>query len=236
MTDRRVPSRIASLAAIGAMSVRRLFRARGLWVGTLIAAVPPAFAFAIGQSSRRDDGRTPVLFMFEVLIVGILSAMFVASSIGEELEDRTATYLWSRPVARWTLPVGKILALAPVTIALALIGWLCVYTSAVGGLPPPASYFALVAEALAISTIGAAIALLVPKHAMALSIAYLVFFDVPLGVLPAKLQHLSVSYQTRAIAEIDWAATDQSAAVITIVAITAVWAMVGALRLRRLEA
>ena len=43
--------------------------------------------------------------MVELVVMALLSSVFVASSIGEEIEERTITYLWSRPLPRWTLLV-----------------------------------------------------------------------------------------------------------------------------------
>ena len=43
-----------------------------------------------------------------------------------------------------------------------------------------------------IGVIAAGIATLAPRHGMALAICYALFFDAPLGVLPATLKELSV--------------------------------------------
>ncbi|MGE0871229.1 MAG: hypothetical protein AB7P03_21875 [Kofleriaceae bacterium] len=230
MSERRAPALTATLLAIAAVSLRRLLRGKGLWVGAIIAAIPPVLSSWMHRVTAHD------LFVFEILIVGVLSAMFVSSGIGEELEDRTATYVWSRPVARWSLPLGKLFALGPIAFALSAASWYAMHSNVLGGAPPLASFGALAAETVAISAVGAAIALLIPKHAMALTIAYMVFIDVPLGLIDAKLRNLSISYQTRALAELEWSASSQASGAIGLAAIAAVWSLVVVLRLRRLEA
>src|SRR5207237_965006 len=89
-----------------------------------------------------------------MMILAILPPLFVSSSIGEEIEDRTTTYLWSRPLARWTVVGGKLLALVPVVLALALGGWFVAYEIAGKASPPIDAGIALAAVALVWLAIG----------------------------------------------------------------------------------
>src|SRR5688572_20755275 len=113
----------ATTRLIAAITLRRLVRGRALWVGGLVAGLPIAFAALLHQSNARATGTIVDVTAFETLVLAVLPALFVASSIGEEIEDRTTTYLWSRPIPRWAVLVGKLCALVPVIIVLVLPSW-----------------------------------------------------------------------------------------------------------------
>lgn len=234
MTDRSVPTGISATATIAALTWRRLLRGRALWVSVMIALLPVLFAVIhrrLGMPPKERD-----LFVFETLILVLLAPMFVASSIGEEIEDRTTTYLWSRPVPRWAVVSGKLCTLVPVTFALLLGSFVIALRAADAGTPSVLGVVALAAGTLAISLVAAAIATLAPKHGMALAIAFLLV-DLPLGALPATLQELSVTHQIRALSNL-WALGRGSATsgAIGLTVLAVVWGVIAALRIRRLEA
>src|SRR5262245_53382497 len=108
--SKTVPSTGAALATLVGVTLRRLSRQRALWVLLLISLLPAFLAsFLHGRTSIFDLVATS-----QLIVTALLASVFVAASVGEEIEDRTTTYLWSRPIARWTIIVGKLLALAPV--------------------------------------------------------------------------------------------------------------------------
>src|SRR5262245_16324051 len=109
-----VPSTASALLTLMRVTLRRFMRGRGKWVVLVIALFPSVFAAAYPGR----DGVMEVLSVAEMFVLALLPAIFVSSSIGEEIEDRTTTYLWSRPIARWTVVAGKVLALAPIATGL----------------------------------------------------------------------------------------------------------------------
>ena len=222
---------------IAGVTLRRLVRGRALWVAGAIAALPIAFAALLREGNARPAGTIVDVTMFETLVLAVLPALFVASSIGEEIEDRTTTYLWSRPIPRWAVLIGKLGALVPVIIALVLPSWVIALQVGAETWPSAASFGGLAVGALALSAAAAAIATLVPKHGMALTICYMLFFDLPVGALPASLRELSVTHHVRVIADM-LGRTDESAAlaVVGCLSICAFWLTVGLARIRRLEA
>jgi ABC-type transport system involved in multi-copper enzyme maturation permease subunit len=228
---------LSTTRLIAAITLRRLLRGRALWVGGVVAALPIAFAALLHQSESRTAGTIVDVTMFETLVLAVLPALFVASSIGEEIEDRTTTYLWSRPIPRWAILVGKLCALVPVIAALVLPSWLLAMQVGVETLPSAASFGGFALGALALSIVAAAIATLVPKHGMALTICYMLFFDLPVGALPASLRELSVTHHVRVIADmLDRTEETAGLAVLGCLLIGAFWLAIGLLRIRRLEA
>lgn len=226
-----VPSTAAVLVTLMGVTLRRLMRGRAIWVVLPIAAFPLLPAIA-GEGGRNP---TEPVAIIELIVMALLPSVFVASSIGEEIEDRTTTYLWSRPIARWTIVVGKLLALAPLASVLVAGGWFFGNQIALGQPPSLQSTLAFAAGGLAISVIAAGVALVVPKHGMALSIIYLVVFDQIIGNIPASLQAISVTRQVQLLAGIAPDAPNLVEPALTMTAIAAVWLVVGLMRLRRLE-
>lgn len=221
------------------VTLRRIVRGRALWVAAAIALLPIGFAYLLGQRDEREvDRLLAEVFSFEQLVLAVLPAMLVAASIGEEIEERTTTYLWSRPIPRWAILAGKLIAAVPVICGLALASWILAVLVMTGGAPSLASCGALVLDGLALCLVAAAIATLAARYAMALTICYMLFFDVPLGVMPAAIQNLSVSYHGRAIAAFRDTLDPPSptASAIAIGAIALVWTVVALWRVRRLEA
>jgi ABC-type transport system involved in multi-copper enzyme maturation permease subunit len=227
MSAPTAPGTGAVLTTLVGVTWRRLFRGRALWVSVLIALLPAGLAAALAKQHATLEP----IEVVQYLVMCLLPPMFVASSLGEEIEDRTTTYLWSRPIARWTIVVGKLIALAPIAMVLVVVGWFLAVQVKNGAPPPAISLVAFGAGALAIAAMSAGLATLVPRHGMALSIVYLVIFDLALGAIPASIQNISITRQVRLIGT----NTDLVQAALTMVAIACGWLAVAMRRIRRLE-
>ena len=224
------PTLATVLMTLIGVTWRRLFRGRALWVCALIAALPMVLAVAV-------KGRHNVMGVIDLsafLVMTILPPVFVASSIGEEIEDRTTTYLWSRPLPRWTVIVAKLLALAPVAMVLVAGGWFLAFQIGKDTSPPLQSTIAMAAGAFAIATMSAGIATLVPRHGMALAIVYIVIVDMAIGIIPASLQNISITRQVRLLAGLEQPSAIAQPA-ITMAIIAGLWLTIGLLRIRKLE-
>ncbi|MEJ7603946.1 MAG: ABC transporter permease [Kofleriaceae bacterium] len=230
-------SGLAATRLIASVTLRRLIRGRALWVGGIVAALPIAFAALLHEHHAKVASTIFDVTNFETLILAVLPALFVASSIGEEIEDRTTTYLWSRPIPRSAVLLGKLAALVPVIVLLVLTSWFLAIEVGARVMPSAASFGGMAVGALALSMVAAAIATLVPKHGMALTICYMLFIDLPVGALPASLRELSVTHHVRVISDL-LGRTEESAAMATLgcFLIGAFWLAIGLLRIRRLEA
>lgn len=231
MSAREVPSTMSTLSTMIRVTWRRLFRGRAVWVCLGIALLP-AFLAAVVPHTR---GTLELITIAEFLVMTVLPPVFVASSIGEEIEERTTTYLWSRPIARWTMIVGKLVALAPIASILIAVGWYLAAQTNTGSPPSTDSLIAFTAGGLAISVMSAGLGTLVPKQGMALAIIYLVIIDSAIGAIPASLQSISITHQVVLLSGLDEHVPKLQPA-ITMAVIAAVWLAIGLLRLRRREA
>jgi hypothetical protein len=169
-TNRDVPSIGAALSALARLTLVRLLRGKLLWVSVAIAFLPIALAKAV---AAQPETALTTTFGIELFVLAILPPLFAAPAIGEELEDRTATYLWSRPLPRWSILAGKLLALAPFVMAILVGSWIASIAFALHTAPPPLTIVALAAGTLAVSVVSAGIATLAPKRGMAFAIIYI---------------------------------------------------------------
>jgi ABC-type transport system involved in multi-copper enzyme maturation permease subunit len=225
---------------IARLTLVRAVRGRVLWISVIVALLPIFFAHVLHAANvqREADTKATDLFAFEQLALAVLVGLLVASSVGEEIEDRTTTYLWSRPVPRWSVVGGKLVAMVPIVCALAVASWCAAAPAATTPTSLPASCAALVLGSIALSVVAAAIATLVPRYAMALTVCYLLFFDIPLGAMPAAIENVSIMRHSRVIAGIvvDPLESSSTTAVIGIAVVAAIWGGVALWRIRRLEA
>lgn len=229
-----LPTTATAVRSIAALTWRRLLRGRTLWVAAFIALVPVAFG-AVLRSQDMRRGLSDDLLTFQLLVLAVLPPMFLSSSIGEEIEDRTITYLWSRPIARWAVVVGKLLALAPIAIVLVVVSWHLGCTLGLEAAPPPRTHAALAAGGVAVSAIATGIAVLMPRHGMAMTIGYMLF-DFWIGLMPASIQNFSVAYHVGSISFPVPEGTDVPTSAIWLAVVSTGWLGLGLWRIRRLEA
>ena len=222
----------AATIEIARVSFRRSLRTRALIGAALVAALPVVMAVifqAVGEHEARG------VYRLAELCAAVLVGLAVAGPLGEELEDRTIAYLWARPLPHWSLVTGKLLALVPVVSVMAAA--MLAVALAAGNTPTATIERAAGALAGGVAVracIGAAMGTLLPRQALALTVGYLFFVDLPLGFIPARLQVVSIVYHENALAGL---ATGEgtSSAVIGLAAIGLVWLAVALWRVRRIE-
>jgi ABC-2 type transport system permease protein len=201
----RVPSGLSAAASLARLSLKRLFRSRVIWISAILAVAPlVAQAAAGGSASMKDDWRE--LYSVLTVILAIIPALHLAPAIAEEIEDRTYTYLWSRPFPRWALLAGKLMALVPTAAAFVTASIALSFVLAFGR--DTGDHLGLLGDNLmaaalgvvAVSCASLGIGSLVPRHATAVSIVYLLTIDSTVGAMPFAIQNLSMSFHVRTIA------------------------------------
>ena len=229
-----LPTTARAVLAIAALTWRRVLRGRTLWVASVIALVPVAFGAVLRTQGPRGD-LADELLSFQLLVLAVLPPMFIASSIGEEIEDRTMTYLWSRPIPRWTVVIGKLLALAPIAIVLVVVSWHLGCALGLASVPAFRTHLALAAAAAVVSAVATGVAVLVPRHGMALTIGYMLL-DFWIGIMPASIQNLSVLHHVTSISFPPPEGADAGLSAIWLAVLAAGGLGVALWRIRRLEA
>ncbi|MCE9575199.1 MAG: hypothetical protein K8W52_18750 [Deltaproteobacteria bacterium] len=217
---------------IARVTLTRTLRQRTLWGAAIVAALPLVLSVIFNAIARHH---TRSIFEAAEATAAVLVGLMVAGAIGEELEERTMTYLWSRPMPRWALLTGKLAALVPLTIALGAGGaWLAMSLGANESDTPGRMALAIAMGLAARAAVATAFATLVPRQALALTIAYLFFIDLPLAIVPARLQVISIVFHEHELATRGMGESVTSA-LVGLGAIMAAWLALAVWRIRRLE-
>jgi ABC-type transport system involved in multi-copper enzyme maturation permease subunit len=108
------------------LSLFRVLRARRTLFGALLCALPPAIAWLVFSTGKEIAGDPVVThlgwFLGLQVVLPLLSLLGGSAVIAEELENRTLTYVFTRPVPRAALFLGRTLAtLAWTALGLALM-------------------------------------------------------------------------------------------------------------------
>lgn len=222
---------LGATSVVAALTWKRLVRGHSLWIAAGIALVPVAFATLLRSFELGTHRVIDYLLAVELLVLVVVPALFVTQSIGEEIEDRTVTYLWSRAVPRSAVVLGKLATLAPIAAAFSFASWQVSLTIALGEPPSVQSSLALAAGAVAVSSIAMGISVLAPRHGMALAIGYMVA-DAWFGWIPASIKNISVTHNAQALSGSGATAT----AALWICGVAAAWLAVALFQIRRIEA
>jgi ABC-2 type transport system permease protein len=190
---------------------RTLRTKRGLVAG-LLAAGPVGLAFVVSVISRFEgpppqELLTSFIWIFLIqTIVPLVSLVLASAVIAEEIEDRTITYLFTRPIPRAAILLGRWLAVAlPVVLLLCfsaeLVLRLLPTTAGEGAedqLWMPAGFHA---RTLATVAMGAAVysALFAAagalfKRPMLIGLGYTFVYEGFLGNLPGSTQKSTVVF------------------------------------------
>jgi ABC-type transport system involved in multi-copper enzyme maturation permease subunit len=192
---------------------------------------------------HRPEGVLAFLLKIPVLLA---TAIHLAPALAEELEHKTHTYLWSRPVPRFAVLTGKLLAHAPLLIAgfcaSAALAYVIVTNRAGGGDPTLLlrTFAAVVASVLAGGALAVGAGTLFTKRPLAFVLGYMLVGEQVLQFVPL-LQKLSIAYYTWAIAGVTppgrtvFEPITELEAVIGLTVLGGAWLAVGAWRITRAE-
>ena len=226
------PSVGGAIAAVAGVAVKRLTRGAGWVIALLFAAVPPGIATLVMRLGHGKQLSLDDTFGTESIVLGIVMGLLIAWPVGQDLEDRTAAYVWARPVPRWAVLVGKLAVSTPIAIALFAASWVatCVLTA-----QPIASapIVGLCAAVVVGSVIASALALLLPRHPLVLALVVLALLDPVVGAMSGGVALATVSYNARVIAGFEQADVVTSACALVVLA--ALWGWLALSRLARTE-
>lgn len=225
MSDRPPSARATSLAA----SVRvfdlslgeMLWSRRTIFMGLLVCG--PLLLSAIfravelmGIPALRIEGARisgPSIFgmMIWVLylrfIVPLLGVFYGTALIADEVEDKTITYLFTRPIPRRAVLIGKYLAYLACTVLVVLPSLMVAYflTVPIGGGSIASSFPALVVDlailGLGLAVYGAVFAWIgaLFKHPLVVGLVFIFGWEQAVLVLPGYLKRFTVAYYLQAL-------------------------------------
>lgn len=187
----------------------RVWRSRRSLACVLLAALPPLVAALVTQARHRTSATDIATHLGWLLLLQVVVPLvtLVAGSavVAEELEDRTATYLFSRPIPRAAVLLGRWLATL-VLVWVVLLGsaasmLLLASRASTASAPMDASVVRPLLEAVllggAVYSALFAVAGVFLRHPMIAGIAYAFAVEGFLANLPGKNQALTIQYHLR---------------------------------------
>jgi ABC-2 type transport system permease protein len=139
---KRAPSFVNAVLRVFDVAVGQLLWSRRTLFMMLAALAPIVIALifrltdAVGVSALRVNGQQvsgPVMFggmiwlLYLRFIVPVLGTFYGTALIADEVEDRTITYLFTRPIPRGAIVIGKYLAYLVCTVLVVLPSVMIVY-------------------------------------------------------------------------------------------------------------
>jgi ABC-type Na+ efflux pump permease subunit len=223
--DRRPPARGATSMWAGAARVFDLSLGEMLWSrrtifmalvvgGPVLLAIVARVVQASGIAPLRVNGvRVDAAAMFGMMIwvlflrfiVPVLGVFYGTSLIADEVEDKTLTYLFTRPIRRGSVLLGKYLAYLACTVFVVLPGVMLVYLLLVPFREIPASFVSLVTDlgllAAGIAAYGALFALVgaVLKRPLVVGLVFAFGWEQLAMIMPGYLRRFTVAYYLQAL-------------------------------------
>jgi ABC-2 type transport system permease protein len=146
-----------------------------------------------------------VWVLFLRFIVPVLGAFYGTALIADEVEDKTITYLFTRPIRRGAVLLGKYLAYLVCTILVVLPGVMLVYFLLVPFREIAASFTWLLTDlallALGLAAYGAVFALAgaVLKRPLVFGLIFAFGWEQLAMILPGYLRRFTVAYYLQAL-------------------------------------
>ncbi len=251
---------ISSSALLFVMHLPRLLRSRRTLIVFVLALGPAVIAWLTSELAREASpgeiaAQAGWLLVLQV-VVPLTGLVLGSAAVAEEVDDRTLTYLYTRPMPRAALLLGRYAAIAVVLTAILLIGvalFLLAASRARGEGPPLVAGIArpLLGAALIGGAVYAALAAALGafvKNPMVVGLGYAFAIEGFLANLPGRNQLLTVQHHLRswiaASAEPTWSLAegfqasgflDGDTALVVLASITIGALVLGSWRLTRRE-
>ncbi len=221
MERRTAPGFLAASLRIFDLSLGRMLWSRGTIFMALIVGLPVVLAVvvraveALKGSPIQVDGRSlpgPIIFGHMVwliylrFVVPVLAVYYGTSIIADEVEDKTITYLFTRPIPRGAVLAGKFLAYLVCTVMVVLPSVMIVYFliatrggTIAGTFPDLLKDLGLLAIALlayggVFAWVGAQF-----KRPLAIGLVFVFGFEQVALVVPGYLRQFTVAYYLQSL-------------------------------------
>jgi ABC-2 type transport system permease protein len=143
--------------------------------------------------------------LFLRFIIPVLGVFYGTSLVADEVEDKTITYLFTRPIPRGAVLLGKYLAYLVCTTLVVLPSVMIVYFLIVPFDEIPASFAALVKDlgilALGLATYGALFALIgaVLRRPLVIGLVFAFGWEQAALLMPGYLKRFTLAYYLQAL-------------------------------------
>lgn len=141
-----------------------------------------------------------VILLFVSFLLPIWTLSFSTAVFGTEREDQTLLWLLTRPLPRWSLYLGRYLALIPWSVGFSLLGFyvLCLTAGRPGLIAFQLFWPAIFWSALAFTSLFMLMGAFLKRPAV-IAIVYSFFLEVLAGNMPGSFKRISIGFYSRCI-------------------------------------
>jgi ABC-type transport system involved in multi-copper enzyme maturation permease subunit len=205
-----IPSASAAVRQIASMNLQRTRRGGMIWlsVAVLVLVLLSTVVALLTGSAGIDYFESSLEVMLRYLVPFVM-ILHGSNVMGEEVQQKTITYLFARPIPRWTLPVGKFVSNFGLGLALLLVVTLLLYLLCMLGelelfvdeLPRLGVGLVTVAlGALLYGAMATAFGTMISKGAFAVTLVIWGVLDAGFGFIPGALKAVAMNVHLRVIA------------------------------------
>jgi ABC-type multidrug transport system permease subunit len=220
MNERRAPSFIAASTRVFELSLgEMLWSKRTIFMalvvgGPVILAIIVRVLQASGIPALRVNGARigggamfgmMIWVLFVRFIVPVLGVFYGTSLVADEVEDKTITYLFTRPIQRGAVLMGKYLAYLVCTALVVLPSVMIVYFMIVPFSDVPATFGLLVKDlgilAIGLAVYGALFALIgaVLKRPLVIGLVFAFGWEQMALLMPGYLKRFTLAHYVQAL-------------------------------------
>ena len=186
------------------LQIRSFLRGPRVAFLVLVLSIPVALSFMIkyfeGLGSEEADA-VALFVLYPMLFCVMLSMLHGSSLLSGEVERKTIAYLFTRPLGKWQVIVGKylaiVLALGLAVTSSYLAAWY-VIGSPLGWSVATAELAACWGSIMAYTAVFTLLGTMVFRRPMVLGLLY-ALFDVMVSLVPAVIRDLTISYHLRSL-------------------------------------
>lgn len=205
-----MPGLLASTALLFRVHVRRVWWSRRALACVALAAIAPILAWLVSLFDETSGAEIATHLGWLLLLqvcVPLIALITGSAVITEEIEDRTISYLFSRPIPRAAVLLGRWSAsLVFVWVLLACSVLLTVTLAAGSSVPGPSATEGILGPLLAAAVLGGAVytamfaaAGVFFRHPMIVGLGYAFAIEGFLANLPGRNKVLTVQYYVRSV-------------------------------------
>lgn len=194
--------------AVAILEFRHMLGEKKIWLLALFLMLPAlltAVLMNFGGFAQTDALLASGVYLFLAYpqaICLILALLYSTAIMSTEVAEKTLTYLFTRPIAKWKIVISKYLTIVAClgvsTLASLLVSW-CIL-GLPGGLRTLAAMSLATGVAIVVyCAIFAMLGIIFPKWAMVIGLIYAVVIEVFMSFVPAVINTLTATYYLRSV-------------------------------------
>ena len=188
------------MAQIILLTLRQLAGARRLIIVGAVAALPAILAIYARQvgagASYEDFANGTIDALVVALVMPIVTMTLATAALGNEMEDRTLSFIALQPIARWKIALAKLIAPSLIAVPLTALGAAAAsYASLVGDETAVRTTFAVTISAAVGSFAYCCVFTwlgLATSRALAVALVYVFLWEAAVATFIGGARYLSV--------------------------------------------